>query len=334
MIPGIDATTPLGFLAALGVLRILDERANHDGIPGPRLAFREAGRWRPVVEGIGSADELVAHVKADVQAWDESSVLQFRYIKMTKKGPKRFGGLTPPLAVLRGWSKERLEHNEYGSLEYACALIAETATRFADEEERASPEQLRAEGIFVDPNADPGRICLPTPFDFSSRNMQFLDQIDCIRESLKESPGWIESELLNDVAVNDSVRTMGWDTTAKVPGAQYPGRTMTSRPTAEWLAFRGLVFLPAFGRGRHVQATACRGRRLDGEFIWPIWVPLASASAIRSLLGYPRLESQRLTSLRALGVAQVFLSHFDKLGKYDAIFTPAEPIGCPKNQTK
>jgi hypothetical protein len=89
-----------------------------------------------------------------------------------------------------------------------------------------------------------------------------------------------------------------------------------------------LAFLPVFGKGKNVQATACRGRRLSGEFVWPIWVPWATSETTRSLLAYPNLASSTSSARRALGVTQIFQSRFSKLGKYDAIITPSEPVGA------
>jgi hypothetical protein len=333
LVPGLDASTPLGFLAALGLLRVLEERAGDDESAVPRLAFREVGRWRPVFDGIESIETLVAYVRADAEAWSGSAVLRFHYVKVKKSGPARFGGLTPPLAVLRGWMLDRLRADDQRSLAYISALIAETATQPMDDDDLASPEQLGSEGIPIDLAVPADRSCMPTFFDFSSRNMQFLDQIDCIREAIVACPEWAEGELSRNEPVSELVRSMGWDTTAKAPGAQYPHRATANHPVTEWLAFRGLTFLPVFGRGKNVQATACRGRRLNGEFIWPIWVPFATVHTIRSLLAYPKLESAKSRALRALGVEQILRSRFSKLGKYDAIFTPSEPVGGAVAQT-
>lgn len=333
LVPGLDASTPLGFLAALGLLRVLDESASKDLSAAPRLAFREVGRWRAVLDGVESLDALLGLARADAEAWAGSPVLGFRYVKVQKKGPVRFGGLTPPLAVLRGWMLARLSAEDLRSLEYVAALIAETATQAVDAQDLASPEQLRAEGIAVDSAAPTDRSCLQTAFDFSSRNMQFLDQIDCIREAVVQSPDWMQRELMCDEPVSEWGRTMGWDTLAKAPGAQYAHRVTANRPATEWLAFRGLAFLPVFGRGKSVQTTACRGRRLNGEFVWPLWIPFATVHTIRSLLAYPELENSKASALRALGVAQVFRSRLSKLGKYDAIFTPTEPVGGQILQT-
>jgi hypothetical protein len=327
LMPGLDASTPLGFLAALGILQILDERARAAGGAPPRLAFRESGRWRPVIRGADSVAAILEYVRADVEAWSDSPVLAFRYLKVKKSRPERFGRLTPPLAVVRGFLRDRMRAGDEASLAHFCALVAETATQPADAEDIASPAQLQGEGILFDPAAAPDRTCSQTPFDFSSRNMQFLDQIDCIRGAITARPEWIERELVHNVPVSESVRTMSWDTTAKVPGAQYPRRTPANRPTTEWLAFRGLTFLPVFGKGKNVLATACRGRRLNGEFIWPVWVPFATSQVTRSLLAYPEIEAISANGLRALGVAQLFRSRFAKLGKYDAILTPTEPVG-------
>jgi hypothetical protein len=60
-LPALDATNPLGFLAALGAL----VTAHAAGDPGARLGFRQGATWRPFIEGAaaGSAQafaEVVA----------------------------------------------------------------------------------------------------------------------------------------------------------------------------------------------------------------------------------------------------------------------------------
>ncbi len=53
---GLDGSNPLAFLAALGLLRVLDHRARqhrHNGRTPttPKLAWLDEGGWRPVLRG-------------------------------------------------------------------------------------------------------------------------------------------------------------------------------------------------------------------------------------------------------------------------------------------
>jgi hypothetical protein len=323
-VTGLDGSTPLGFLAALGLLRILDELKQ--GSEPPRLSWRVEGRWVPMVHGVDSNTSVMSAVSADVASWGQSAVLRFRYVKVGKK-TLPFAGLTPPVAVLRGWLTERLEQGDYGAIEYACALMTETATQPLEDDASAPAETLERFGIRLDAQATLDRACMQSPFDFSSRNMQFLDQIDTIRRRIVENPAWVDQALTSGDAVEDDVRSMGWDTSAKAPGAQYPIRRNRRYPVAEWLAFRGLALLPIFGVRDKVHATGCHGQRLAGKFVWPVWVPPATLVTVRSLMACPDLEREKVAKLRALGVAQVFRAGLTKLGKYDAIFSPTEPVG-------
>lgn len=318
---GLDGSSPLGFLAALGLLKILDDAGRN-----PRLSWREHGGWRPVVHGTSADEEVIAAVSQDVLRWHELPVLRFRYVRVTKAGPEPFGGLNPPIAVFRPWLEALSSREDLDALDYACALMTETATFERKAEGTPSIEDLEKHATCLDPSLPLGIACMQTPFDFSSRNMQFLDQADKIRQAVAAHPEWIRSALFEGSPVSEDVPTMGWDVNAKVPGAQYATRAVARYPVPEWLAFRGLVCLPIFGSRDRVGASACRGRRLQGQFVWPIWIPPVTTRVVTSLLSYPKIEELSSQQLDALGVAQVFRAGLAKLGKYDAILTPSEPL--------
>lgn len=73
--------------------------------------------------------------------------------------------------------------------------------------------------------------------------------------------------------------------------------------------------------------TGCTGRRLDGEFTWPLWEFPARLDAIRFLVGYPRLEMLSATERRALGVSVLLQAGLTKKADgYSGTFAPARPV--------
>lgn len=328
MVTGLDGATPLGFLAALGLLRVFDEKARAGQTSRPRLAWTERGRWRPVLHGPDSLDAVVDEVMADVQACRDQPLVDMTYIKVEKKGPKQFRGLKPQVAVLRGWLWRHCQDAEHDdralrTLEYMAALMAENAT---DKLKKApTEEELRRTGTPVDDRGSLELAVQPTAFDFTTRNTQFLDQLQCIAREL--SRDWVVRALRDGLPVPEAGRTMGWDSTADAPGALFEGQKRGTHPAAEWLAFRGLVYFPVFGAGQRLRTTACRGRRLEGAFVWPLWSAPATASSIRSLLSYPKPEDLSEAQRRALGVSQVIRARFTKgADNRTAIFAPTEPV--------
>lgn len=324
VLEGLDGGTPLGFLAGVGVQRVLVDRARGSGDPGPRLSWRLLDAWRPVLHGPGSLDAVTNAVHQDALDWESAPILRFRYIKIEKNGPKPVGGLRPPLTVLRRWLRERLAAGDEVSLAYAGALICETTGEFIEEPARL--EQLREHGIQTDSDARLDRSAGRTFFDFTARNAQFLEQVEEIRRYLD----WeiIHEGLHSGQGDARAPRSMDWDPTADTPGAIYTGYSRRFLPVAEWLAFRGLVVFPISSRGAATVTTACRGRRLAGEFRWPLWDIPAGPETARSLVAWPGLERLGKNELRALGIAAVLCAGLTKKadGK-SGMFSPARSGG-------
>ncbi len=323
-LPGLDGGTPLGFLAGLGVLRVLrggeDDRSTQEA----RLSWRLDDRWHPVVHGVeGGLETVVQRVARDAEAWATAPVLQFRYAKREKRGVKPVGALAAPAAVYRAWLKGRLDAGDLESLEYAAALAFEAANE--PKKGGVTTEDLDEHGIPYDDAAPVERSTLPTAFDFTSRNAQFLEQVEAIRKSLDADS--IRGTLRDGVADPRASRTLDWDPGADAPGAIYGSRSAGLRPAAEWLAFRGLAFFPVAGRGEVLHTTACRGRRKAGEFVWPLWDVPATAAAIASLLRCPGIDVLDPAARRERGIAQVFRSQLTKKADgYSGMFAPSEPV--------
>jgi len=322
VIEGLDGGTPLGFLAALGAQQVLVERARALGEGEPLLSWTLLDAWRPVLHGPASLEDVSRAVYEDAVAWRSAPILRFRYVKIEKNGPKTVGALRPPLAVLRRWLRARRDEEDEATLAYAAALMCETAGEPIDGP--AGVEQLRDHEIDADPDAPLDQSAGRTFFDFTVRNAQFLEQIEAIRGYIEEPI--VEEELGSGRFDAGAPRSMDWDPMADTPGAIYTGHSRGFLPVAEWLAFRGLVALPVSSRKATMSTTACTGRRLGGEFVWPIWEVPAGGETIHSLVAYPALERLDSSARAALGIVAVLKAELTKKADgYTGMFSPARP---------
>lgn len=328
-IPGLDGATALGFLAGLGLLRVLADAADRHP---PALSWRLLDAWRPVLHGPASLDDVVDAVERDTKRWANSAVLTFQYVKVEKKKnkktgaeerePKLFSGLRAPVAVLRSWLDELKAKGDGPALEYTAALMCETATEPIDRP--PTSEELASAAIQAAADAPLDRVTMPTFFDFTSRNAQFLDQVEHIRRSIDR--GAIDAQLRHGRGSAEAARSMDWDPGADTPAAIYTGHVRSFFPVAEWLAFRGLVFFPLAGFGSTLRTTSCSGRRKDGEFVWPLWGVKAGAATVGSLLGLKGIDKLDAGARRALGVTAVFRSGLTKMADgYAGMFAPSRP---------
>ncbi len=325
LLPGIDGSDPLHFLCTLGIMTALDARldAGQTGC-APRVAWKNMGKWRPVFLGFEQFSEIATFLLQDRESF-EDKILDFGYLKQEKKGIKTFKGLSPPVAVLRGW----LQKDSAGSQgsAYGACLMAETATENIKDEKIVSREIILENNVPLDEKAPINQAAMPTFFDFTSRNTQFLDQISIIKECFDLDE--ISNELLHGNFSEDAKRAMGWDSTADAPGALFGDKPKRSKPVIEWLAFRGLTLLPTFGSGRTLQTTACSGRRKNGLFVWPIWEQPVSLSraAIYSLMSYRNLGNLNPVERKELGISSVFASKMAKAADgYSGVFMPSSSI--------
>lgn len=75
LMTGLDGSNPLGFLAALGVLKAVGVR-----FPQARLSWRDEGVWRPVLGGFpGDFEALLELLEADLRAVADEPALALAY---------------------------------------------------------------------------------------------------------------------------------------------------------------------------------------------------------------------------------------------------------------
>lgn len=271
---GVDGSNPLGFLAALGLLRV---------VPGANVGFSEDGSFRAYVDGIGKRNsDLATLIAADAKAAaNKSAPWRFTYTKAAtkKQGPQEVADLKPPPDDFKKFLANCIEAWLMGS------------------DEAAGYAAAYGTDIAVDNNGN----TKPTAFHFTAANQTFLGTVDDIRASVTK--GWVETSLFKGYGEQPG-RNLRWD-----PCAERSWALMANDPNSdgtlvdaplEWLAFRGLPLLPSFPRGSKIITTCVVGRRDDMTFTWPLWSIPASLLTTRSALQVDWKGSARERAARGI----------------------------------
>jgi hypothetical protein len=257
-LPGVDGSNPLGFLAALGLLRVL---------PRAKLGFSEDGSFQGFLdESDRSKSDVAALVAADANSSkDPNASWRFTYTKAAtkKQGPQEVADLKPPPGVFKQFLATCIKSWLIGN-EEAAAYAAAYGTDVA-----------------VDGKGN----TKPTAFHFTAAQQTFLGAVEIIRASVNEE--WVSTSLFEGHCEQPG-SNLRWD-----PGAERSWALMAGNPIAdgtrvdaplECLAFRGLPLLPSFPSGNRIVTTGVSGRGDDMTFTWPLWSVPASLQTIRSTL--------------------------------------------------
>jgi hypothetical protein len=257
-LPGVDGSNPLGFLAALGLLRV---------VPRAKLGFFEDGSFRAFLDEFDKSEhDFAALVAADASSSeDPNAPWRFTYTKAAtkKQGPQEVADLKPPPDVFKQFLATSIESWLMGNEEVA-AYAAAYGTDVA-----------------VDGKGN----TKPTAFHFTAAQQTFLGAVESIRASVNEK--WVMTSLFEGHSEQPG-SNLRWD-----PGAERNWALMASNPNGdgtrvdaplEWLAFRGLPLLPSFPHGMRIITTGVSGRGDDMTFTWPLWSVPASMQTIRSTL--------------------------------------------------
>lgn len=255
---GVDGSNPLGFLAALGLLRV---------VPGAKLGFCDDGSFRAFVDGFNDSEsDLATFVADDAKvAQDSSAPWRFTYTKAAtkKQGPQEVADLKPPPDDFKRFLSTCVDDWLSGN-EDAAGYAAAYATDVA-----------------VDGKGN----TKPTAFHFTAAQQTFLGAVEGIRASVTLE--WVKKSLFEGHGAKPG-SNLRWD-----PGSERNWALMANNPSGdgtrvdaplEWLAFRGLPMLPSFPGGTRIITTGVVGRGDDMTFTWPLWKVPASRHTTRSVL--------------------------------------------------
>ena len=287
---GVDGSNPLGFLAALGLLRV---------VPGAKLGFSDDGSFQAFVDGLDTEEDLAALIARDAEASAEpNSAWRFTYTKAAtkKQEAKPVADLKPPPS------------------DFKTFLATCVDAWISGNDEKAAYAAAYATDVAIDGKG--------TAFHFTAAQQTFLGAVEGIRSSVTAE--WVKESLFNGHGEKPG-SNLRWD-----PGAERNRALMSNNPSnqktlvdapLEWLAFRGLPLLPSFPHGSRIFTTGVVGRGNDMRFLWPLWSVPTSLMTTHSVLQVDWTESAK--ERRARGIFAICNSAISRSGQGYGNFGPS-----------
>lgn len=292
---GLDAANPLGFLAALGALRVLTLAA--DDRP-PQLAWRKQdGAWRPCLFVAPSMTE---------EQWSQSL--------------SDACGRAKSNAALALGDDLNVSPEAYGSYSRAAAESAGRGDMI-----HAGFAACFASEVLT---TESGRVQDTALRTMSGAGHQHF--LKTMRSLIAETTVvHLQKALFSPWRYDDPVRnmTLRWDpeddSRYALRWSDPSGDPDRQRSGAMWganrLAIEGLPMLPVMPSARQLETTGFRTAGSRGTFwTWPIWEMPIVLDTARSLLALKELQSEvpdRL-SLQKRGIAEIFRSQRLTVGKF------------------
>ena len=288
VLTGCDGANPLGFMVALGALRVLVEERGINSL----LSWADEGRWRPVLHLPDDSSEPAEELVCSVEAWRDAPELALEYAK-DGKGEKRVRDLKPPPPVFREFLIRAASSAWRGN-----RRLADFAVAYASDVARDGKGNTK-----------------PTALHFTAGQQNFVEMVAQLTDSIVAEH--IVEALYGPWRYDGELPVLRWDVSGERLYALLASDPSSDKargvPGADWLAFQALPLFPCFpkstlGGASIIQTTGFSGRGKDSAFRWPIWTPPASLEAVRSLLQQP-IGGLRADQRRARGVEMVLESH-------------------------
>lgn len=288
---GLDASDPLGFLAALGALRVasqIDSSAS--------LCWSHQAAWLAVLNCDGTSD-LLDILEQDLERW--------------RGGHK---------AIEFAAGADRKEQDLKHSPEAFRTLMRELAAN----PEAAAFVAAYATGIIVDGSGQ----TKPTSLHFTAGQQRFMDAVLDLRSQVTRED--LEEALYGPWVGRVGPKDLRWRAGSERSRALLsfdPSSTKSAvLPGASWLAFQAMPFFPAVPGRNRVITTGFTGRGKREQFTWPVWSDPLTAAELRSVLGLAGLASMSTRDREARGIVRVFRSDVVRSSQGYGNFSAAQPV--------
>lgn len=287
-LPALDGRDPLGFLAALGTLRLLAEET-----PDVRLSFSDETALATLHGSYQSHDEVVGVLLRILERTPEDG-----YLPDVQAGfPPRAGRGADPMRV-----DPRERYRSFG-------------LQMSD---KGGPEALRWLAAFVTDLSDDGGRAALSPFTALSAKMNVRTFCGNPIAAVRKQPERLHEALLHwrrqPEFMGEFLDHRAWWTPAEDPlGESLP----TGVPGATWLAIMAFPLFRLGGDGHRIAATLWHIAPGQPWFmVWPLWRQPLDVPAVITMIehpviaierrnGRPYVEQTLWTALRVLGVFAV-----------------------------
>lgn len=305
-LPGLDGQNPLGFFAALGLLRILSMQTLQELRAEPRLSFVDDGTQSAKFETPLALDELKDLIIEDAQRQITSVALTLAYDEE--------GHLVAP-------SSEGAIRDLKPSPDAARLFLERVSTAPRRDADLAA-------GFFSELVQDNNGNTKPTTFHFTAGQQTFLAMVEELRRGITRAD--CDETLLGPWLSSSRLASLSWDSSggrgyalrASDPSKEKRG----SVAVANWLAVHALAFFPVSPVRDRLRTPGVKGGWKNSRFSWPLWCAPATRKTIGSLLLIDTLDLTT-TEREALGVTTVLSSSIlrSDQGGYGS-FTPASVV--------
>ena len=257
---GFNGSNPLGFMASVGLLRLLSAQGNL-----ARLWFTEDGAFQACIECNPALDDIPGIVAKDAEDAAGPQPWRLVYEKQEKKGIKVVADLKAPPE------------------QFSKYLVSAIDEWLAGQPERSHYAAAYGTDVARDGKGN----TKPTAFHFTAANQQFLGAVEETRGIITRE--WVEESFDDRNGKIKPGMNLRWDPDAERSRAlmgvnPIDDGTSVNAPL-EWLAFRGLPAFPCVPVGDRIVTCGVTGRRQDElRFHWPLWSRGAGYATVRSLL--------------------------------------------------
>jgi hypothetical protein len=297
---GIDAANPLGFLTALGALRLLSFAQ-----PNARLHWISEASWRPALTGLVNIDE--SSLPGILAAQPSAPVEEFAALGKNITVPSKLFAEFANHAAIAASPQDRRR--------------ADFASAFGSE--ACKHEKLdRIE-------------CTDLCFITGSGHQDFLDTMKGLRSLIE--PRHLGQTLFHPWKYGNKGLSFRWDPT---DAREYALRWKDPGPegaSTEWganfLAAEALPLFPTHPGKTGLQTTAVSKQARDKYFTWPIWTSPLNQDAISSLISLPEFQKpdEKLdrNMIASLGIAAIYRCQRVRIGdgaNFKVSFRPSRAL--------
>ena len=302
LLPGLDGSNPLGFLAALGLLRVLDKPSSVEGV---RMSWRPfGGTWVPAI----------SHGKENLLS--ENAILDALSRQLEGKIKDHPADLLSRLNPTSGSQPDRqriMQSVAEGSDRAVMDWSAAIASDFAAPEAISQLQTTRRDYFYGNLSSVIGRTKLVDLRRAIFHAWDYSDALD--NQSLHLDP------------TEDRRHAYQWNKPAGDPDRKTRGGMLG----ANRLALEAMPLFPSFPEDGTLRTVGFTGTRsTNTRWSWPLWGCVLGLPVIRSLLAASFIQKadfngEDIASLRAQGIVAVYRSSRILVEKTPN-FTPAKCI--------